>query len=153
MLSMPSLQFVTTQSRPKALARSLVDSVFPVPAGPAGAPPRYMERACITITQPHSGILSSKQADRTMTCAAWEADLHFQNLTDLRDSEVDAVRQWSDNQSTVQAHVLVAVRERSTALPHKEVVVLLQPVEFQLAFPLKLLCVHYTGKTVTFLSI
>ncbi|TNN52943.1 hypothetical protein EYF80_036881 [Liparis tanakae] len=38
-MSMPSPQLVTTQSRPKALARSLVDSVLPVPAGPAGAPP------------------------------------------------------------------------------------------------------------------
>ena len=29
---------MTTQRRPNALARSLVVSVFPVPAGPAGAP-------------------------------------------------------------------------------------------------------------------
>jgi hypothetical protein len=32
-----SLQFVTTQRRAKALARSLTVSVLPVPAGPAGA--------------------------------------------------------------------------------------------------------------------
>lgn len=34
-----SEQLNTTQNIPKALARSLVDSVLPVPAGPAGAAP------------------------------------------------------------------------------------------------------------------
>jgi hypothetical protein len=34
-------QLKTTQCFAKALARSLVDSVLPVPAGPAGAPPRF----------------------------------------------------------------------------------------------------------------
>lgn len=48
---MPSPQLVTTQSKPKALARSLVVSVLPVPAGPAGAPPRYMDSACQSQTQ------------------------------------------------------------------------------------------------------
>ena len=43
--SMPSPQLVTTQSKPRALARSLVVSVLPVPAGPAGAPPRCMDNA------------------------------------------------------------------------------------------------------------
>lgn len=43
--SMPSPQLVTTQSKPRALAKSLVVSVLPVPAGPAGAPPRYIDRA------------------------------------------------------------------------------------------------------------
>lgn len=43
--SMPSPQFVTTHSKPSALARSLVVSVFPVPAGPAGAPPKNIDRA------------------------------------------------------------------------------------------------------------
>lgn len=42
---MPSPQFVTTHSKPSALARSLVVSVFPVPAGPAGAPPKNIDRA------------------------------------------------------------------------------------------------------------
>ena len=42
---MPSPQLVTTQSRPSALAKSFVVSVLPVPAGPAGAPPRYMDKA------------------------------------------------------------------------------------------------------------
>ena len=31
----------TTMGKPSALERSLVVSVFPVPAGPAGAPPRW----------------------------------------------------------------------------------------------------------------
>lgn len=43
--SMPSPQFVTTHSKPSALARSLVVSVFPVPAGPAGAPPKNIDKA------------------------------------------------------------------------------------------------------------
>ena len=34
-----------TNKMPRALAKSLTVSVLPVPAGPAGAPPRYMERA------------------------------------------------------------------------------------------------------------
>lgn len=42
---MPSPQLVTTQSKPSALARSLVVSVFPVPAGPAGAPPKNIDKA------------------------------------------------------------------------------------------------------------
>lgn len=36
---------------PKALARSLVDSVFPVPAGPAGADPSPMLRAEVIVIQ------------------------------------------------------------------------------------------------------
>ena len=39
--SKPSEQLNTTQQIAKAFARSLVVSVFPVPAGPAGAPPYY----------------------------------------------------------------------------------------------------------------
>jgi len=46
---MPSEQLKTTHYFAKALARSLVDSVFPVPAGPAGAPPRLRERAPIKV--------------------------------------------------------------------------------------------------------
>lgn len=38
--SRPSEQLKTTHCIAKALARSLVVSVFPVPAGPAGAPPK-----------------------------------------------------------------------------------------------------------------
>lgn len=37
-----SEQLKTTQRVPKALAKSLVDSVFPVPAGPAGDAPNLM---------------------------------------------------------------------------------------------------------------
>lgn len=33
----------------KALARSLVVSVFPVPAGPSGAPPRFNFKAPINV--------------------------------------------------------------------------------------------------------
>ena len=42
---MPSPQLVTTHSSPMALARSFTVSVLPVPAGPAGAPPRCMDSA------------------------------------------------------------------------------------------------------------
>ena len=37
--SRPSEQLKTTQCLAKALAKSLTVSVFPVPAGPSGAPP------------------------------------------------------------------------------------------------------------------
>jgi len=37
---MSSEQLKTTHCFARALARSLVDSVLPVPAGPAGAPPK-----------------------------------------------------------------------------------------------------------------
>jgi hypothetical protein len=39
----------TTHCLAKALARSLVDSVLPVPAGPAGAPPRFNYKAVINV--------------------------------------------------------------------------------------------------------
>lgn len=39
--SRPSLQLNTTHCTAKAFAKSLVVSVLPVPAGPAGAPPYY----------------------------------------------------------------------------------------------------------------
>ena len=38
-----------TTKIPSARPRSLTDSVFPVPAGPAGAPPKYMPRACASV--------------------------------------------------------------------------------------------------------
>ena len=40
--SRPSLQLKTTHCLARALARSFVVSVFPVPAGPAGAPPKII---------------------------------------------------------------------------------------------------------------
>ena len=43
--SIPSPQLVTTHNKPNAFARSLVVSVLPVPAGPAGAPPKYIDNA------------------------------------------------------------------------------------------------------------
>lgn len=47
--SIPSEQLKTTHYLANALAKSLVDSVFPVPAGPAGAPPRFKFRAPINV--------------------------------------------------------------------------------------------------------
>lgn len=42
-------QLKTTQSRAMDLARSLVVSVLPVPAGPAGAPPSRYVRAVVRV--------------------------------------------------------------------------------------------------------
>ena len=42
-------QLKTTQYLPKVRARSLVVSVLPVPAGPAGAPPMYIDTACDSV--------------------------------------------------------------------------------------------------------
>lgn len=42
-------QLKTTQSRAIDLARSLVVSVLPVPAGPAGAPPNRYVRAVVRV--------------------------------------------------------------------------------------------------------
>ena len=47
--SIPSEQLNTTHYFAKAFARSFVDSVFPVPAGPAGAPPRLRFKAPINV--------------------------------------------------------------------------------------------------------
>lgn len=47
--SIESEQLKTTHYLAKALARSLVDSVLPVPAGPAGAPPRWSFKAPIRV--------------------------------------------------------------------------------------------------------
>jgi len=41
----------TTQYFPKALERSLVLSVFPVPAGPDGAPPNFRCKAPVMVSQ------------------------------------------------------------------------------------------------------
>ena len=49
MWSIPSEQLNTTHYLARALARSFVDSVFPVPAGPAGAPPRLRAKAPISV--------------------------------------------------------------------------------------------------------
>jgi len=47
--SISSEQLKTTHYLARALARSFVDSVLPVPAGPAGAPPRFSWRAPIRV--------------------------------------------------------------------------------------------------------
>lgn len=47
--SIPSEQLNTTHYLARALARSLVDSVLPVPAGPAGAPPKFKLRAPMRV--------------------------------------------------------------------------------------------------------
>ena len=49
MKSIESEQLKTTHCLAKAFARSLVDYVFPVPAGPAGAPPKFSFRAPIKV--------------------------------------------------------------------------------------------------------
>jgi hypothetical protein len=53
------------QSIPSPLARSLVDSVFPVPAGPAGAAPSLMLIAPIMVIQ-HLSV-SGVMTNRLMT--------------------------------------------------------------------------------------
>lgn len=47
------------------------------------------------------------------------AIINLQRMSNLCDGEVDTVRQWGYYQSTVQPHVFIAIRERSTALTHK----------------------------------
>ena len=49
MKSIESEQLNTTHYLAKALAKSLVDSVLPVPAGPAGAPPKFNLNAPIKV--------------------------------------------------------------------------------------------------------
>ncbi len=46
-----SEQLKTTHNIPSDFARSLVDSVFPVPAGPAGAAPNLMFKAPVIVIQ------------------------------------------------------------------------------------------------------
>jgi len=47
--SIESEQLKTTHCFAKAFAKSFVDYVFPVPAGPAGAPPRLSFRAPMSV--------------------------------------------------------------------------------------------------------
>ena len=49
LISIVGEQLKTTHYLARALARSLVDSVLPVPAGPAGAPPRSSLSAPIRV--------------------------------------------------------------------------------------------------------
>ena len=44
-----SEQFITITQMARPRPRSLVVSVFPVPAGPAGAPPRMRRSACVSV--------------------------------------------------------------------------------------------------------
>lgn len=46
---------------PSALAKSLVDSVFPVPAGPAGEAPNLLARAEVMVIQQRSvnGVITN----------------------------------------------------------------------------------------------
>jgi len=45
----PSEQLKTIHYWANALAKSFVDSVFPVPAGPSGAPPKLSYKADIRV--------------------------------------------------------------------------------------------------------
>jgi len=49
LISIVGEQLKTTHCLARAFARSLVDSVLPVPAGPAGAPPRSSLSAPISV--------------------------------------------------------------------------------------------------------
>ena len=51
------------QSLPKAFARSLVDSVFPVPAGPAGEAPSLLDNADVIVIQQRSvkGVITRRE--------------------------------------------------------------------------------------------
>ena len=46
---------------PKPLAKSLVDSVLPVPAGPAGAAPKWIFKAPVIVIQQRSvnGVITN----------------------------------------------------------------------------------------------
>mmetsp|Transcript_4777 Transcript_4777/g.10759 ORF Transcript_4777/g.10759 Transcript_4777/m.10759 type:complete len:282 (+) Transcript_4777:78-923(+) len=56
-----SVQLVTTTNTPNALPRSFTVSVLPVPAGPAGAPPRHMPMAWESVMKHLSvrGVMTS----------------------------------------------------------------------------------------------
>lgn len=56
-----SEQLKTMQTRARPLARSFVDSVFPVPAGPAGAAPNWLAMAEVIVIQHLSvkGVITS----------------------------------------------------------------------------------------------
>lgn len=58
-----SEQLNTMQRRPRALARSLVDSVFPVPAGPAGDAPSLLAKADVMVIQQRSvrGVMTNRE--------------------------------------------------------------------------------------------
>ena len=46
-----SEQLKTMQSLPNPFAKSFVDSVLPVPAGPAGAAPSWLDKALVMVIQ------------------------------------------------------------------------------------------------------
>lgn len=56
-----SEQLKTTQRVPRAFAKSLVDSVLPVPAGPAGEAPSLINSAPVIVSQHLSvrGVITS----------------------------------------------------------------------------------------------
>ena len=72
--------------------------------------------------------------------------LHRQSLGQ---GEVDSISQRSNDQSTVQAHVLVAVPELTRTLTDQQLVSVLVPVEPQLTLPLELTSVKNTVRNKT----
>jgi len=56
-----SEQLNTMHNLPKALAKSFVDSVFPVPAGPAGLAPSLLATAEVIVIQQRSvsGVMTN----------------------------------------------------------------------------------------------
>lgn len=104
LLSMPSPQFVTMQSSAIAFAKSFVVSVFPVPAGPEWNEQRFSP----WIDNFDWKSLYSRQCYTLKLTSGCAAQSHQQSLCNC---EVDAIRQWCDDESTVQPHVLVAVFE------------------------------------------
>ena len=58
-----SEQLKTIQSLPSALAKSFVDSVFPVPAGPAGEAPSLFAKAEVMVIQHRSvsGVMTRRE--------------------------------------------------------------------------------------------
>lgn len=59
--SIYSEQLNTTHNYPNPLLKSFVDSVFPVPAGPAGAQPNFMFTAPVIVIQQRSvkGVITN----------------------------------------------------------------------------------------------
>lgn len=156
----------TTTHLPNVLPRSLVVSVLPVPAGPAGAPPRNMPRAF--IFNAHTQRQQQRENDFLVFCSAWHvqasyrdpaadsyaqagecaaasraADAFSTKMTArcpspyLRKCDVADVCQGCNDQALLHPQVLVAVLEVHITDGDDGGVLVVTPVKAHLLQPLK----------------
>ena len=88
--STSSEQLNTMHCTARPFARSLDDSVLPVPAGPAGAPPSFMRYAEVRVSQQRSVSGVTTRRDAT----PWYSNPYGTPAKPCRDATLPASPSW-----------------------------------------------------------